>query len=211
MSRRRRRARGDPLRLRSADRDRRLADAECESALRGREPPHHCAAARGVHTRAERARREQRGDECAVRVRPAPARRATRRREAERDHELLADAIGEEAPREEREQHPDPDRTEHDAGLAEREAVARPQRRRKRRQPDGEAPRSSPARACLLRGSPSDSALRPTDLLCFVDLVCVGPWLSGPAVSSTAGRPWSRRLPRKTPRFSPSSPSPMFA
>ena len=60
----------------AADRDRRLADPEREPALVGGEPVHHRASARGVDRGAERARRDECGDERRELVRRSPRPRA---------------------------------------------------------------------------------------------------------------------------------------
>ena len=76
----------------------------------------------------------------------------------DRDHPALVDAVGDEPPRQQREEHPDPDRAEHDAGLAERQPVVRLQRRARApaaRPRRGEARLRERPRA---RGSPTDSA-----------------------------------------------------
>ena len=52
------------------------------------------------------------------------------------DHPALVDPVGDEPPGQEREEHPDPDRREHDSGLAERQPVLRLQRGAERRQAD---------------------------------------------------------------------------
>ena len=111
--------------------------AEREAELGRREPRHDRASARGVDARAERS-----GATSAL---VTPAKRVRRRGDGERsrragepgrDHPALVDAVGDETPRQEREQHPDPGRREHDARLAEREPVVALQRRPERRQAD---------------------------------------------------------------------------
>ena len=70
---------------------------------------------------------------------PVSPRRAERHAgadEAGGDHPALVEPVGEQTPREERAQHPDADRGEHDAGLAEREPVVRADLRGERGQPD---------------------------------------------------------------------------
>src|SRR5581483_2400624 len=129
--------------------------------------------------------------------------------EPDRDHELLVDPIGEEAPREEREQHPDPDGAEDDARLAEREAVVRAERRSECWEPDGEC---GEARLRERPGRQDHPAVaRAHSSFVFRISPASGPLFCGPATSSTAGKPCSRSFPRNTPSFSPRTPSPMFA
>ena len=93
----------------------------------GREPMHHRPAARGVDTRAECAGRDEEEHELA-RSRDAIPTHASATAdvdEPERKHDPLADAVGEEAPRQEGRCHPDPERREHDARLAEGEIELR--------------------------------------------------------------------------------------
>src|SRR5581483_6128018 len=195
---------------RAADRNRRLAHAEGEPALRGGEPAHHGTAARRVHARAERAGGEEREHERQVGVRPpGEEERGGREHEPERDHELLADAIGEEAPREEREEHADADGAEHDAGLAQRQAVVRAQRWRERRQTDRERREARLRERACSEDHPAITRARISFALRTSS--ASGPLLSGPAVSITAGSPCRRGFARKTPSRSPSKPSPLFA
>ena len=156
----------------------------------------------------ERATTTSAAYEC---VRAGDDQRAARdARGRSRSRPARSSAVGEEAPRQQREEHADADRAEHDAGLAERQPVVRRAARARAPAARRRARRSSPARASPRRGSPSDSAC--AHLLRLADLVRVGALVRpGPPTSSTAGRPCSRGLPRKTPSSSPSRPSPMFA
>ena len=125
-----------------------------------REPAHDRAAARRVHARTERAGGEEQRRRAGryVCVRPATirARPAIVRPSAITTRSLQP--VGEEPPRQEREEHADADRAEHDAGLAEREPVVRRAARARAPAARRRARRSSPARACPRRGSPTGSA-----------------------------------------------------
>ena len=144
---RRQRERGDE----AADRHVRLADAEREAALRRGEPLHHRPAARRVDAGAERAgRHEQEHELLEVRGDPDGREGDRRGREPEREDDALADAIREQAPRQQGRRHPDPERREDDAGLAERELEVGAELRRE----DGDAERR--CRDCGLSRRPDD-------------------------------------------------------
>ncbi len=104
----------------AADRDRRLPDPEREAALVGREPADHRATARRVDARAERTREREQADEGAEAVRQRERQqREAAARESGRHHRAFADPIGEQPPRQKREEHAERRRAECDARPAE--------------------------------------------------------------------------------------------
>ena len=129
-------------------------------------------------------------------VQPAPASAAPAPGEPDDDHPALVEAVGEQSPRKEREEHSDADRPEHDAGLAERQPVVRAQRRRERGQPGGDGGEGRLRERARAEDHPARA--RAWISFAFRTSFASGPLFSGPAVSSTAGRPCRRWLPRKT-------------
>ena len=143
----------------AAERQRHLADAEGEAALGAREPAHDRAARRAGRARAEHAGDEQ-GDEerrVARRQRRADERRGAARQPAGHDR-ALADAVGERAPRHEREHPAAGDGREGEADLAEAEAELGAQGGAERGQAHPQRRERAGARPRPWRGSPSGSA-----------------------------------------------------
>ena len=133
-------------------------------------------------------------DERAVRLRRAATASARRAARGRRDHPALVDAVGEQPPRQQRNSMPMRDPPSTMPVCAERQVVVRAQRGRERGQADRgrrearlrERPRGEdhPAVAAQFAASARSRisfALR----ISFAS----GPFLSGPATSSTAGRP----------------------
>jgi hypothetical protein len=112
------------------DRDRRLPDPEREATLARGKPLHESAAARGLDAGADAAGRRQNETGADRRVdrrhhseeRAAPA-------EADRERAAFADAVGEQAPREQPNRQPHPLRREQDPDALKPELVLLAQRR----------------------------------------------------------------------------------
>ena len=121
----------------AADRNRRLPDPEGEAALRGVEPAHHRAPGRGVHARAGGPGEEEEHVELPERLRLSrhdqqDAAAAHPRSE----HDPLADPVGQEAPRDQRHERPEPVAGEHRTHLGEAQPELVSDRRSDRRQAD---------------------------------------------------------------------------
>ena len=104
----------------STHRNRRLPDPEGQSTLRGVEPAHHRTPGRGVHARTGRPGEEEEHVELPEGLRLSghdekePARAQPRR-----EHDPLADPVGQEAPREQRHERAEPVAGEHRTDLSE--------------------------------------------------------------------------------------------
>ena len=162
---------------------------------RGRSPRSRSHRTRPRRTAPRRARRTRRAPAPAIASTAAPG-------EADRDHRPLAEPVGEEPPRQQREQHAEADGAEHDAGLAEREPVLRAQRRRERGQPDGDGGEARLRERPRAEDHPAIA--RALDLLRLADLVRVGalscrgrPSRARPAGPAGAGCRGRRRAPRR--------------
>jgi hypothetical protein len=101
-----------------AERDSHLADAEGKAALVLRKPAHHGPAAGRVDTRAQCASERQRGDETPVRGRAGGSDEGgSRAGLAHGDDRALADAVGDDPPRQQGHDGAEVDGRQHDAHL----------------------------------------------------------------------------------------------
>ena len=182
----------------AADRHGGLTDPEREPSLFLPEPAHDSSSARGVDARPECAEDDEEADERGVAHGERDrAHRDPGTSEPEPDHGALADPVCEQSPRQERRDHAERDRSEHDPHLAEREVVMRAQHGGKHRQADERSREARLGEGARGEDHPpvaAHSAASARSRISFVFRISLasGPRLSGPAVSSTAGRPCSR-------------------
>ena len=146
----------------ASERDRGLPDAEREAPLVGGEPVHDRAPARRVDGRARGADQPEEDDELGEARGERGGNeeeRGTEHPDGERD--ALAEAVGGEPPRKERQRRPDPGRRQQDADLAEREVELLAQLRHDHRQADPEG------RVARRRGRPGREHRPPVAVLVY--------------------------------------------
>ena len=122
-----------------AHRNRRLPNPESQSTLRGVEPAHHRTPGRGVHARTGRPGEEEEHVELPERLRlSGHDEKEAARAQPRREHDPLADPVGQKAPREQGHECAEPVAREHRTDLSEAQPELVPDRRRDRRQADSD-------------------------------------------------------------------------
>jgi hypothetical protein len=121
----------------AAEGNRGLPHAERQAALGRREPVHHRSTAGRVHACSCRAGQPEQDEEPAEAARvDGGSQGATATGEPGGEHGSLAHPVGQQAPRQQRQQAADPDTVEHEADLNEAEPVGMPDLRREHGQPN---------------------------------------------------------------------------